>query len=200
MTDTNSNTPIEVSTEAASTNFFWRHIVKVNDQDAAAGEQVFDLQTTLRGVLGPAQIAAHISMVQAALIMVVDQGGTAKQVGYPQNGGASTKAEKQQHAPDNAPQPSADLPPVDLHEGEAGYFDAESLKVEKVNDKLGYRIMGGMYKKFGVRVWPEVLVAAGKRIDLDPATTYDLKGFVAFFANNENGKPSKVVRLEKKAS
>lgn len=75
-------------------------------------------------------------------------------------------------------------------------FEAEELVPELLDGESYWKVKGGSYKKHGVRIWPEVLEAAGfqelqlVKIQLGP----DWK---AFCTVNEAGRPKKVIRLEK---
>jgi hypothetical protein len=64
-------TGTKVSTEEASTNLYWTF----------GNEEVFNLQTTVRGAINDAQISAHLASVKAAMKAIVQLGGHAKQVG-----------------------------------------------------------------------------------------------------------------------
>lgn len=75
-------------------------------------------------------------------------------------------------------------------------FDAETLSAETKEGKTYWKVKGGQWTKFGVTVWGEVLMQAGFH-SLDPMKPYDLHGWRATCALNENGKPNKVTRLEK---
>lgn len=88
--------------------------------------------------------------------------------------------------------------PVRVTEEEQGtqVFDAELLVGSTSGDKVYWKVQGGQFSKFGVTIWPEVLEAAGIG-DLDPAQTYDLKGYTAYYVLKDTGKPDKVVNLAK---
>lgn len=68
---TDQKPEVEVDAEHASTNFYW----------AYGKEQVFNLQTTIRGIMTPEQVEAHLASAIAAMKAVVQHGGRTKQVG-----------------------------------------------------------------------------------------------------------------------
>jgi hypothetical protein len=64
--------------------------------------------------------------------------------------------------------------------------------------KTYWSVKGGRWSQFGVRIWPEVLEAAGFNAEeLDPARVYDLKGHRAEIVLKVDGKPDKVTQLTK---
>src|SRR3990167_3158712 len=77
MTENNSKPvdfngkPIECNPEELSTNFYWTF----------GREEVFNVQTTVRGNPTPYEILAHLDAVQIAQTHVVHRGGHAKPVG-----------------------------------------------------------------------------------------------------------------------
>lgn len=75
-----------------------------------------------------------------------------------------------------------------------GFYDAETISVSVNDGKTSFRIKGGIFKQYGVICWPETLAAAGFDPDHPPK---DLSGYKAYYINNENGKPKKVVALVK---
>jgi hypothetical protein len=177
--------------DQASTNFYWS-FETVNG--------VFSFQTTIRGVLNPDQIQAHIKSAFEANAYIVSLGGTAR---------AGTKNET----------PAAPLPeptPVDAIITEAtklslpteekgvvktqsDIYDTEKLLVTITNGKKYYRVKGGMWMKYGITVWDEVLVKAGIPVGKLEGQEYDLKGYKATFIRKADGKPDKVTLLEKVA-
>lgn len=77
-------------------------------------------------------------------------------------------------------------------------FKAETMSATTSKGKVYWKVAGGMYKKFGVTIWGEVLAESGFDPDkLDPTRTYDLTGYTAYVYMNEDGKPSKVWKLAK---
>ena len=120
---------------------------------------------------------------------------------------ASALREAYSDAPGQAqsPPPTSSVPPpaAAQHEGSLS-FEAESLVGSTSEGKTYWKVRGGMFKKFGVTIWPEVLKAAGFDADiLNPAMTYDLTGYTATCLLNaeksrpEKEVPDKVVKLTK---
>lgn len=189
--------------EQASTNFFWTY---------ESGNQIFNLQTTIRGILTYPQVQGHIRSAMEAMAHVQELGGIAKQVG----GGASASTAPAATIPTATPlkeipgyvapgetAPAAPDAPIVPHDA-VNQFDTELLNCEIKLDGNGepkqfFKIKGGMYKKYGITVWPEVLTAAGIPIGKLVAQDYNLVGYRADFVLNDKGKPSKVVKLEKVA-
>lgn len=89
--------PLFVSTEAASTNFYW----------TLGKHEVFNLQTTFRGNPQAVEIEAHLAAVKIALAQVVEIGGHAKPVGQQAAQPAPVKP-----APAPAAKPGAPAPPT----------------------------------------------------------------------------------------
>jgi len=178
---TDQKPEVEVSTDHASTNFYWTF----------GKQEVFNLQTTVRGVTTTNQIEAHLITVKNALTHVVAIGGHAKPVGrQPEAAGNG------QPVAGTQPVPVATLSQAQDHFTEE-MFEAEQLVANMSSGKTYWKVKGGKYGKFGVAVWPEVLDAAGLASDkLDPSQVYDLAGYKAFTVSSE-GKPQKVTRLEK---
>lgn len=65
---------LSVSTEEASSNFFWKY----------GKNETFRIQTTIRGVLTPEQTEAHIQSVIAAMGIVLNRGGHSEFTQVPQ--------------------------------------------------------------------------------------------------------------------
>ena len=82
----------------------------------------------------------------------------------------------------------------DLHYDISEDFE---LVVTMAGGKTYWKVKGGQFTKFGVTVWPEVLKDAGLATDLDPMQVYSLQGYKAFYVTKDEGKPDKVVKLEK---
>jgi hypothetical protein len=186
--------------EQMSTNFFWTF---------ESGNQIFNLQTTIRGILTYPQIQGHVKSAMEAMAHVQELGGIAKQVG----GGSSAPSAPAATIP--SPTPLNEIPgyvapgeqsheiPTTQQEG-VNQFDTETLVCEiKLDDKGDpkqfFKVKGGMYKKFGITIWPEVLTAAGIPVGKLVAQDYKLPGYRAEFVLNDKGKPSKIVKLEKVA-
>ena len=74
-------------------------------------------------------------------------------------------------------------------------FQAQRLIGESRKGKDYWKVAGGRFAKFGVRVWPEVLEAAGIDVDsLDTSQEYELSLTAVYI--EEDGKPVKVISLE----
>ena len=182
--------------EQASTNFFWTF---------ESGNQIFNLQTTIRGILTYPQVQGHIKSAMEAMAHVQELGGFAKQVG----GGYSKAA-------DNAPIASASTlpmmgaptegtseptqptaPAAPKNDGPLSFL-TEKLSVSMTDGKKYFKIKGEQYKKFGVTVWPEVLKEIGVNPDAAESKEYDFKGWRAFYTLKDDGSghPAKIVKLE----
>ena len=78
-------------------------------------------------------------------------------------------------------------------------FAAETLQAEMLEGVVYWKIKGGSFTKHGVRVWPEVLTAAGFDVEaLNIRKPINLAGYTAYYAAKDNGNPKKVTALEKK--
>ncbi len=78
------------------------------------------------------------------------------------------------------------------------YFDAVELVGESSGGKDAWKVKGGKWTQWGVRIWPEVLDAAGiPSENLDVDKTYKLDGYTAYYVENDQGNPQKVVNLAK---
>ncbi len=78
-----------------------------------------------------------------------------------------------------------------------GSFPADTLVGEVLDGQAYWKIKGGPYKKFGVRVWDEVLEEVGiTPEELNPLNQINLSGWLAYY-QVENGKPKKVVKLQR---
>jgi len=103
----------------------------------------------------------------------------------------------------SAPQTPANAPntPPTAAQAQASTesFDAAILCGSINGSKTYWKVKGGRFSKFGVAVWPEVLKSAGYDTDaLDPRQEYNIQGFVAHYITDEEGKATKVTRLERK--
>lgn len=81
-------------------------------------------------------------------------------------------------------------------------FAARELVCEVLDKKPYWKIMGPPpFQKFGLRVWPETLEAAGIEVEkLDILKGLDLAGFTAYWEYRPNGKGGQarvVVNLSK---
>lgn len=75
-------------------------------------------------------------------------------------------------------------------------FEAEEIVSTMHDGTVYWKVKGGVYTKFGVTIWPEVLQESGFDYDqMDPRETYDINGRKAVCQLNEEGKPKKVVKL-----
>jgi len=186
-----------------SSNF--KYIVPIKVEGAV---QNFDIQMTVRGIPNPAHVTAHITAVIDACIVAMSRGGITR---FGDN--VSSQAAPAPSAPapfgdalptGQAPTASAPAPAAPreagLLEGEDSSFECAELLVEEKNSKKFYKITGGMWKKFGVTVWEEVLETTGIKIaQLEGGKKYGMAGWHAYVKNNpETQKPQKIVRLEKK--
>lgn len=79
-----------------------------------------------------------------------------------------------------------------------GQFAAETMTATVDDGKVYWKVKGGVYRKFGIIVWPEVLEDAGFVVDeLNPLKQIDLVGWTAVFSVKENGQPHKVIKLSR---
>ncbi len=196
---TPENPPVTIDNpEQASTNFYWTYLTEAG---------MFNLQTTIRGILSFDQIKAHIAAALEATAHVTQLGGIAKQVGNKPDVPAEKLPEPSASEIIPLTQPSEDLPPepqyVPVQEPAKPTeysFETEFLECTITNNKQFFKILGGMFSKYGVTVWPEVLTTAGiQPTKLEGGKKYNLHGYNAFYVLNDKGKPQKVVRLEKVA-
>lgn len=85
--------------------------------------------------------------------------------------------------------------------GQKNEFACGTLNVEYKNKKAYFNISGaeeGKFPKFPVRVWSEVLEAAGITEDeVDPKEGKSLLGWTAVYKKNDEGKVEKVIELRK---
>lgn len=109
-------------------------------------------------------------------------------------------------APAPAPQPPANNPPAApqpaAHTQAASTnglsFQCDTLAATLADGKTYWKIKGGRFRKWGINVWPEVLKSAGYDTDtLDVRQPVNMQGWTAYYAEDENGKPTKVTRLER---
>jgi hypothetical protein len=198
MTETITGKTVDASIEnpeQASTNFYWLYTTK---------DQTFNLQTTIRGVLDFEQIKAHVNSALGAIAFINEIGGQAKDL---RNKYDTTPAA-------TLPQPTAvetiiaevqKADPIfnqgahDITQNVVESFDTEKLAVTISNGKKYFKVKGGMWSKYGVTVWDEVLVAAGIPVGKLEAQEYNLVGYKATFTRKADGKPEKVTQLEKVA-
>lgn len=81
-------------------------------------------------------------------------------------------------------------------------FKVDRLSFETKDGKYYYKVIGPKFPKWGVKIWPEVLVDAGFDVDEDGAPQWDqvphIAGWTAIYIETEkNGQmvPLKVTRL-----
>jgi hypothetical protein len=181
MTETIPEVKIE-NPEQASTNFFWQY---------ETAEERFNFQTTIRGILNFEQIQAHIKSALAAAAHIQYLGGVAK--------GKNIEGAPLPSIPTVAEALASPTPPAALAalEGAEEVLTSEQLICSMASGKMYYKISGGRYKKFGVTVWPEVLETTGMKVDKLEAKAYQMPGYRAYYSLTADGKPNKIVRLEK---
>lgn len=75
-------------------------------------------------------------------------------------------------------------------------FLVDSITATVADGKAYWRVKGGEFQKWGVIVYEEVLKAAGLD-NLNPLTPFTEPGLVAHYVRKDDGKPKKVVRLER---
>lgn len=212
MTDkTNAGKPVDAKMddpEQASTNFYWT-------RETTLG--VFNFQTTIRGILTPEQIQAHLASAMSAAQGIMEYNGLAKDLQNKYSAPATKLPETPSTplpsatAPENFPQPSNSLPtdvlpptaPTPSEQAKEApkeeTFPTEKLAVTISNNKKYFKVKGGPWAKYGVTVWDEVLVRAGIPVQKLDAKEYDLPGYIATFIRKADGKPDKVIKLEKVA-
>jgi hypothetical protein len=89
------------------------------------------------------------------------------------------------HATASAPAAPA---PSNGGNGNGQSFIAESLVANVMDGKVYWAVQGGQFTQYGVRIWPEVLEAAGYDPDeLDPTEKHDLDGITAYYTENDEG-------------
>jgi hypothetical protein len=201
-TTSKSDTPVIENIEQASSNFYWT-FETVNG--------VFNFQTTVRGVLSPEQMQAHIKSLMEMNAHIVSLGGQAKGTGKYDNPNAAVlpqptpvdaiitetmKADPMWNPPE-ANQPST--PSGATEPTQDNVFDTSLLVVSINNGKKYFKIKGGNWSKYGVTVWDEVLATAGIPAARLEGKEYNLTGYKATIVRKPDGKPEKVVRLEKVA-
>lgn len=165
-----------LSTEEVSTNFYW----------TVGDKETFNLQTTLRGEVDPAAVKRHLANIKAALVGVVALGGHAKAVGkQPEPITTTSLAPAATTAPNGQQLPE---------QADTQAFQASELCIDTHDGKTYFKVKGGQFTKFGVTIWPETLAAAGLA---KPTANASLAGWTAHYTNKPDGKPDKVLKLEK---
>jgi len=89
--------------------------------------------------------------------------------------------------------PSVNAPLAGSADAGNAQFFGDVIEVEQRNGKTFYKIKGGQWEKFGVRVWPEVLKAAGIDPDQLPVGESRLARDCAVEMNGD--KPKKVISI-----
>lgn len=185
--------------EQASSNFYWTY-------DTENG--VFNLQTTIRGILTFSQIQAHIKAVLETTAHIGQLGGQAKQrgqanidttVGAPLPEATALPVQTPASpAPAAVPTSAPAAAPAQPPATQDNTFMVDFLHVDVQDGKKAYKLEGKPWK-YPVRIWDEVLVAAGINIGALEPKKYTLAGYKATFVKNDKGYPQKVTKLEKVA-
>lgn len=76
-------------------------------------------------------------------------------------------------------------------------FLVDNITATVSDGKAYWRVKGGDFQKWGVAIYPEVLEAAGLN-NINPLVPYTEPGLVAYYSVKEDGKPKKIVRLERR--
>ena len=164
------------------------------------GESGADIMLTLRGGCTADQAKNLLDTLAGALVYAKNKYkltpvrptvGQQPAAGVPQTtNGTEPTLQPLQPAP---AAPLAPAQPVDLS------VAAEELEVATAADGTPQmKVKGPAFKKFGLRVWPEALQAAGLPT-APPAGRYSLTGYVAHYVTGDNGKPLKVTSLQRAA-
>ena len=75
-------------------------------------------------------------------------------------------------------------------------IQVSNIKLASGGDHPRWVVQGGNFTKYGVTCWPEVLEEAGLTDKLNALTDNLLEGqWLAYYVENEQGKPDKVTRL-----
>jgi hypothetical protein len=179
--------------DQASTNFYWSY-------ETVNG--VFNLQTTIRGILTPDQIKAHVKSALEANAHIVFLGGTARGK-YESSQGATLPTPTPTDAiiteTMNADPLWNQSTPAQATETNPNVFDTAKLLVTITNGKKYFKVKGGPWMKYGVTVWDEVLVQAGIPVGKLEGKEYDFINYKAAYSLRADGKPEKVIKLEKVA-
>lgn len=96
----------------------------------------------------------------------------------------------------NPPPMKAASQPAKQQSAETFTFQGETLEATVNKGKAYWKAKGGKFAKFGVTIWPEVLAAAGFD-ELDPMEVYNIGNRVVRYTLKEDGKPDKVVGLDR---
>lgn len=184
---------LEVSPEELSTNFYW----------SCGKNEIFNLQTTVRGNPTHDEIIEHFESVKSALVMVVKNlEGHARQSGKQTDTLMPAQADAARNeatgkGPVSMPSKTNAQPSANHASTPALNFPADTLELSINAGKTYYKIKGGKFTKFGVTIWPEALEAAGwDTSQLQATEVYNLRGWTAHYVTKDDGKPDKVIRLE----
>jgi hypothetical protein len=76
-------------------------------------------------------------------------------------------------------------------------FEAQALTVAlDESGRATFKVKGGKFSRWGLRIWPEVLAATGFDVNaLQAGQTYSLTGYTAAYILGDNGKALKVTEL-----
>jgi len=197
MTDAITGKTVDAHIEnpdQASTNYYWSY-------ETVNG--IFNFQTTIRGILTPEQIHAHIKSALESNAHIISLGGVARGAGRDGNPNASEMPKptpvdqiitdavnadpmwNQPEAPSATSEPSDDT------------FITELLVCNISDGKKFFKIKGGKWSRWGVTAWDEVLTAAGIPVGKLEGKEYKLEGYRATFIRKDDGNPKKVIKLEK---
>lgn len=77
----------------------------------------------------------------------------------------------------------------------SGQFAAVALSATIDKGKTYWKVQGGSFMQYGIMIWSEVL-AQTDFADADPMQSYDLTGYTAVYAENEDGR-KKIISLKK---
>jgi len=179
--------------EQASTNFYWTFETQ---------SQVFNLQTTIRGILSFEQVQAHIKSALEATAHIHSLGGLAKQVGknaYEPTPAVMPIVPSLETVIPNAP---TLLPEEPKHEKTAivtgTMFNAKWLQCRYEKDKKSFKVLGEPpFQLYGVRIWEDVLITQPFDLKaMEVGKDYPLDGYRATIAVNDKGY-KKIAKLEK---
>ena len=159
-----------------------------------ADDGTYDVWFTFRGHSREALadgIPEMVKRLQGVGIIASDE-ALAQRRAERENTRAAIRAPQQQVNPAAGANPPAT-------NGQPKTFPAQTL-VPSVNEgKTYFKVKGGQFTKYGVKVWPEVLQEVGFDLDqLDATQTYDLSRYEAIYSIKEDGAPEKVTKLVRK--
>jgi len=185
--------------DQASTNYYWSY-------ETVNG--IFNFQTTIRGILTPEQIHAHIKSALESNAHIISLGGVARGAGRDGNPNASDMPKPtpvDQIITDavnadpmwNQPEAPSATSTSSTAEPSDDTFITELLVCNISDGKKFFKIKGGKWSRWGVTAWDEVLTAAGIPVGKLEGKEYKLEGYRATFIRKEDGNPKKVVKLEK---